>query len=89
MKHQAIDRVPALTAKKGRNKKTIDLHGRVTRRDLFSIMRAMDVGDSLYITHDQTGRNAWSVAWSADMYCLKRFEFEEYPGCYSTVECKS
>ena len=86
MKHQAIDRNLALPIEKGLNKKRIDLHGRVMRRDMLSIMSAMTVGDMLYITNDQTARNAEYIVWGFDIHHGKGFKVEEYLKCYWTVE---
>ena len=88
MKHQAINPATALPVKKDLNTKTITLRGRITRADMFSIMRAMNVGDTLYITHALTARNASVMSWhwptASDFN--KEYQIEEYPGCYCTVE---
>lgn len=48
-----LEKVPAT--------KSIGLSGRITQPDVSSILGAMRAGDHLYITHDQTARNALAM----------------------------
>jgi hypothetical protein len=78
-------RTAAAPLKEGLKPKTITLHGRITLSDIRSIMNAMRVIDDLFITHQQTARNAKTIALNWMPHQSKNFQIDEFPDCYWLV----